>query len=86
MTSDYRLLRAVAAQSGMGAILGALFFGVMLFADMFGIRTAIFGAEFPLTTLLIFGVVVASHFAFGAAITGFLFLISDGVPDEKDPS
>jgi hypothetical protein len=35
---------------------------------------------------VIFCVGPVLYFAFGAAITGFLFLVSDGVPDERDPA
>jgi hypothetical protein len=86
MKADYRLLRGVAGQFVMGAVLGALFVGVIILADMQGVGAAIAAANFPLATLAIFCVGPVLYFAFGAAITGFLFLVSDGVPDERDPA
>ncbi len=83
MGSDHQLLRAVAVHSAMGAVLGTIFFAAMLIADMFGIRGMIANAELPLTTCVISGIVIISHFAFGAGLTGFLFVLSEGVPNKK---
>ena len=84
MTPDVRLLRGIAAHGLMGAVIGTLFMGILLLTDMFGLRAMIASAELPLTTLIIFGVVLVTHFAFGAGITGFLFMIADGAPDNND--
>jgi hypothetical protein len=84
MSSDHRLLRAVAAQFLMGGIMGALFVGAILLTDIFNVGATIAASPFPMTTLVIICVGPVLYFAFGAAITGFLFLVADGVPDEND--
>jgi hypothetical protein len=85
MKSDIRLLRGVAAQFLMGGVMGALFAGVILLANLWRIAL-IADTQFPLATLIIFCAGSVLYFAFGAGITGFLFLVSDGFPDERDPA
>lgn len=80
------MLRAVAAQFAMGATMGALLVGVVVLTDAGGVGAAIAGTAFPGTTLAIVCIAPVLYFAFGAAITGFLFLVSDGVADERDPA
>jgi predicted alpha/beta superfamily hydrolase len=46
MKSDYRLLRGVAGQFVIGAILGALFVGLIILTDVQGIGAAIAAATF----------------------------------------
>jgi hypothetical protein len=84
MSSDYRLLRGVAVQFLMGGIMGALFVGVILLTDIGDVGEAIVDAGLPTATLVILCIGPVLYFAFGAAITGFLFLVSDGVPEQKD--
>jgi hypothetical protein len=84
MKSDQRLLRGVAAQFLMGGMMGALFVSVIILTDVLGIEAMIAGTAFPITTLIIFCAGPMLYCAFGAAITGFLFLVSDGVPDQRE--
>lgn len=65
----------------MGAIMGVLFVGVVYLANLCDIEATIAGAAFPMTTLIVFCAAPVLYFAFGAAITGFLFLVSDGNQD-----
>jgi hypothetical protein len=81
--SDQRLLRGVAAQFLMGGMMGALFVSVIILTDALGIEAMIAGTAFPITTLIIFCAGPMLYCAFGAAITGSLFLVSDGVPDRR---
>ena len=84
MKSDQRLLRGVAAQFLMGGMMGALFVSVIILTHVLGIEAMIAGTAFPITTLIIFCAGPMLYCAFGAAITGFLFLVSDGVPDQRE--
>jgi hypothetical protein len=86
MKSDIRSLRGVAAQVLMGGAMGALFAGVILLANLWRIDALIAETQFPLATLIIFCAGSVLYFAFGAGITGFLLLVSDGFPDERDPA
>jgi hypothetical protein len=86
MQSDQRLLRGVIAQFLMGATMGAVLVGLIVLTDVSRIEAMIAGTAFPVTTLVIFCAGAMLYCAFGAAITGFLFLVSDGVPDERDPT
>lgn len=75
--TDLHLLRAVAGQFLMGAMLGALFIGVLMAVDARGIMTMVSAATYPQVTMAIISAGSILYFAFGAAITGFIFLVSD---------
>ncbi|NEV80443.1 hypothetical protein DYI24_25730 [Rhodopseudomonas sp. BR0C11] len=77
--SDYerRKWRQVAGHFGMGAAFGALFAGLVLFNNYFGLSSVIATSEAPILVRIIFVVGVAGSFAFMAAITGFLFLVHE---------
>jgi uncharacterized integral membrane protein len=84
MQSDLRLLRAVAGQFLMGAIMGALFVGAIMLVNVEIVAAIINGSAFPIATTAVIFAGPMLYFAFGAGITGFLFLVSDGIPDEPD--
>jgi hypothetical protein len=86
MKSDQRLLRGVAAQFLMGGMMGALFVCLIILIDVRRIEAMIAGTAFPVTTLVILCAGPMLYCAFGAAITGVLFLVSEGFPDEQDPA
>src|SRR5258707_7654635 len=77
MESDIRLLRAMAGQFLMGAIMGALFVGVIIFANVEIVAAIIDSSAFPLATMIVIFAGPMLYFAFGAGITGILFLVSD---------
>ena len=84
MQSDLRLLRAVAGHFLMGAIMGALFVGVIMLANVELVAAIINGSTFPVATTAVIFAGPMLYFAFGTGITGFLFLVSEGVPDGPD--
>lgn len=75
--TDLHLLRAVAGQFLMGAMIGALFIGVLVISDARGIATMAAATTYPEITMAIISAGSILYFAFGAAITGFIFLVSD---------
>jgi hypothetical protein len=84
MEADIRLLRAMAGQFLMGAMMGALFVGVIMLANVKIVAAIVDGSPFPIATTVIVFAGPMLYFAFGAAITGFLFLVSENGPDEPD--
>jgi hypothetical protein len=84
MEADIRLLRATAGQFLMGAMMGALFVGVIMLANAKIVAAIVDGSPFPIATTVIVFAGPMLYFAFGAAITGFLFLVSENAPDEPD--
>ncbi|QLH72120.1 hypothetical protein [Rhodopseudomonas palustris] len=74
---ERRKWRQVAGHFGMGAAFGALFAGIVLFNNYFGLSSVIATSEAPILVRIIFVVGVAGSFAFMAAITGFLFLVHE---------
>ena len=84
MESDIRLLRAMAGQFLMGAIMGALFVGAIMLVNVEIVAAIIDGSAFPIATTAVIFAGPMLYFAFGAGITGFLFLVSDDVSDEPD--
>ncbi|WP_022723711.1 hypothetical protein [Rhodopseudomonas sp. B29] len=67
----------VAGHFGMGAVFGAVFAGIVLFQNYFGLSTVIATSEAPTLVRVVFVVGVSGSFAFLAAITGFLFLVHE---------
>ena len=85
MQSDQRLLRGVIAQFLMGATMGAVLVGLIVLTDVSAIQHRT-GTEDDQGRHGESRAGAMLYCAFGAAITGFLFLVSDGVPDERDPT
>jgi hypothetical protein len=74
--SERELFRAVAQHFAMGAVLGALFMAILLAIQVHRISDVALHSSNPVvpTTVLIIG--AALYFAFGAAVTGFHFVIT----------
>jgi hypothetical protein len=75
--SDQQLLREVACHLLMGVALGIVFALVLLALNAQHLLDVIRHSAAPSTTLIIFVCGVAIYFGFGAAITGFHFVIMD---------
>jgi hypothetical protein len=77
MVEQRRLLRQLAGHLAMGASLGALFALWLLGTNFQHIFDVIAGSEAPLVMHAVFVLGLAAHFAFGAALTAFLFIVSE---------
>jgi hypothetical protein len=67
----------------MGAMLGAIFIATLLALNAHHIRDAVLHGPAPAVNFIIIAVGVSGYFGFGAAITGFYFVMMDDGP-EKD--
>jgi hypothetical protein len=74
---ERRLLRQLAGHLAMGVALGSCFALGLLLSNAHGITSAIDGSEAPAIMRTIFVIGLAAHFGFGAALTGFLMLLSE---------
>jgi len=77
LESDYRLLRAVAGQFLMGALMGVFLVVVVVSSDAGAIATMIAGGSYPQMTMAVLAGGLILNFAFGAAITGFVLHVSE---------
>jgi hypothetical protein len=77
MGEQRRLLRQLAGHLMMGASLGALFALWLLGTNFQRIFDVIAGSEMPIVMHAVFVTGLAAHFAFGAALTAFLFIFSE---------
>jgi hypothetical protein len=77
MVEQRRLLRQLAGHLAMGASLGALVALWLLQTNFQHIFDVIAGSEMPIVMNAVFVVGLAAHFAFGAALTAFLFIVSE---------
>jgi len=75
--NDRKLLQAVALQLMMGASLGAIFALLLLTVDAQHLLHVILHGSAPTQTLIVFVSFISMYFGFGAAITGFHFVISE---------
>ena len=74
--SDRQLFRYVALQFAMGAALGLVFAIVLLTLNLQQVRDLVLNNPAPATNLVILTLGCCAYFAFGAAITGFHFLVA----------
>lgn len=81
--TDHRLLRILSLHGLMGAALGGLFFAALLIFNILHVRDVVQNNASPWTTTIILFVGCCTNFAFGAAITGFHFAITDDNPDRR---
>lgn len=81
--NDQKLLQAVAFHLMMGAALGAIFAVLLLAVDAQHLLHVILHGSAPTQTLIVFVSFIAMYFGFGAAITGFHFVISDDNLDRR---
>jgi len=76
--SERELFRHVALQFMMGAVLGALFMTALLVLNIQSLSDLVLHSTNPIAVSLILLCGASGYFAFGAAITGFHFVIMDG--------
>jgi hypothetical protein len=81
--NDRQLMREVARHLLMGASLGAVFAVLLLVLNAQHLLDAILHSSAPAMALAIFVFGIVMHFAFGAAITGFHFVIMDDKFDRR---
>jgi hypothetical protein len=75
--SERELFRQVACHFAMGAALGALFIASLLVLNVQNILDVVRSSTSPIVVTVILVTGASVYFAFGAAITGFHFLIVD---------
>ena len=75
--NDRKLLQEVSFHLMMGAALGAIFATLLLAFDAQHLLHVIQHGTAPTLTLIVFVSFISMYFGFGAAITGFHFVISD---------
>jgi hypothetical protein len=75
--NDRKLLQAVTFHLVMGAALGAIFAVLLLAVDAQHLLHVILHSTAPTQTLIVFVSFISMYFGFGAAITGFHFVISE---------
>jgi hypothetical protein len=81
--NDRKLLQAVALQLMMGAALGAIFAVLLLAVDAQHLLHVILHGTAPTQTLIVFVSFISMYFGFGAAITGFHFVIMEDKRDRQ---
>jgi uncharacterized membrane protein YccC len=75
--SERELFRHVALHFVMGATLGALFMAALLVLNIHSISDVVLHGTNPIVAIIILVTGASVYFAFGAAITGFHFVIMD---------
>ncbi len=78
--SERELFRQVALHFAMGAALGALFIASLLVLNVQNIMNVVWGSPSPAVATAILVTGASVYFAFGAAITGFHFMITGEHP------
>jgi hypothetical protein len=81
--SDRKLLQELALHLVMGASLGAVFAVVLLTFNAEHLLDVILHSSAPAITLVVFVFGVSVYFGFGAAITGFHFVIMENDFDRR---
>ena len=81
--NDRKLLQELAFHLVMGAALGAIFAIMLLVVDAQPLLHVILHGTAPTLTLIVFVSFISMYFGFGAAITGFHFVISDDNFDRR---
>jgi hypothetical protein len=74
--SDRELFRAVVPHFAIGAILGAIFMALLLVIQVNRFSDVVLNSSNPIVVTSILMIGAALYFAFGAAITGFHFVIT----------
>ncbi|MES2196392.1 MAG: hypothetical protein V4517_18380 [Pseudomonadota bacterium] len=75
--SERQLFRQVALHFAMGAMLGALFIASLLVLNVQNLADIVLRSTAPILATVILLTGGSVYFGFGAAITGFHFLIMD---------
>jgi len=81
--SDRKLFGELALHLLMGAAMGAILAVLLLAVDAQHLLRIIRHGSAPNATLIVFVAFISMYFAFGAAITGFHFVIMEDKPERK---
>jgi hypothetical protein len=73
--SDLRLFRQVMRHFAMGSSIGPIFAAALLALNSQHVFDAVLNSSAPTTNLIIMVIGVSAYFGFGAAITGFVFIV-----------
>ena len=78
--SERELLQRVAFHFAMGAAIGALFMTTLLVLNIQNLSYVVLRGASPVVATLILVIGGSVYFAFGAAITGFQFIMDEDYP------
>ena len=81
--SDRQLFQQVLRHFAMGSSIGPVFAAALFALNAREIFDVVLNSSAPITTLVILVLGFSSYFGFGAAITGFVFIVMDRDPREK---
>lgn len=84
--TDRQLFRKLLPHGAIGAAPGAVFAGIFLLTNVRQSLDLIQNSVAPKTTTIILIVGCCAYFAFGAAITGFHFILMEIDPDGRPRS
>jgi hypothetical protein len=73
--SDLQLFRQVMRHFAMGSSIGPIFAAALLALNSQQVLDVVLNSSAPTTTLIIMVIGVSAYFGFGAAITGFVFIV-----------
>jgi hypothetical protein len=73
--SDLQVFRQVMRHFAMGSSIGPVFAAALLALNSRQAFDAVLNSSAPATTLVIMVIGVSAYFGFGAAITGFVFIV-----------
>jgi hypothetical protein len=74
--SDLPVFRQVIRHFAMGSSIGPIFAAAVLALNSQEIFNVVLNSSAPTTTLIIMVIGVSAYFGFGAAITGFVFIVT----------
>jgi hypothetical protein len=84
--NDRQLFQKLLLHFAIGATLGGIFSGVLLILNIQHLLDVVQSSVAPETTVIILIGGCCTHFAFGATITGFHFILMDNDPDGRSRS
>jgi hypothetical protein len=73
--SDLQVFRQVIRHFAMGSSIGPIFAAALLALNSREVFDVVLHSSAPATTLIIMVIGVSAYFGFGAAITGFVFIV-----------
>jgi hypothetical protein len=78
--SDRQLFQQVVSHFAVGSSMGPIFAAALVALSARDLFDAVLNSSAPITTLVILVFGISSYFGFGAAITGFIFIVMDEGP------
>ena len=73
--TDLQLFRQVMRHFAMGSSIGPIFAAALLALNSQHVLDVVLNSSAPTTSLIIMVIGVSAYFGFGAAITGFVFIV-----------